>query len=66
MKYVPDQDYRDKIANIKRLAANVRARKRPFELTPLDESQRAQIEDVTRFEQMRGLVLKQNFNRQRP
>jgi hypothetical protein len=65
MKFLPEQDYREKMANIKRLALNMRARKRPFEVKPLTDAERARIEDVTRFEQFRGNVLKQLGKRPR-
>jgi hypothetical protein len=65
MKFIPNEDYRDKIARIKRLAAKVHARNNPHSFTPLTDEVREQIEGVTRFEKFRGVVLKQNWRRPR-
>ena len=65
MKFIPGEDYRDKIARIKRLATKVHARNNPTSLTPLTDEMRERIESLTRFEQFRGEVLKQNWRRPR-
>lgn len=62
MQFIQGQDWRDKIEALRRLATNVRARHaaRRFTPEPLTEAQRESVEQVTRFEMLRGRILKQN------
>lgn len=63
MKFIPEQDWQQKIENIKRLAANFRPKDEARRYTPaaLTPEARARVESVTRFERVRGRVIKQNW-----
>jgi hypothetical protein len=65
MKYIPGQDWRQKREIIRRLAANIKARgeAQSFTPVPLSEADKELVEDVTRFEQYRGSILKQHGKR---
>lgn len=66
MKYIPGQDYRIKIETLRRLIANGPAGTEARYTSPeLTDEERERVESVTRFEQRRGLVIKQNWRRSR-
>jgi hypothetical protein len=67
MKYIPEQDWRDKIAAINRLASNFRPKAvaQRYEPAPLTDEVREHVESVTRFERGPRGILKQNWRRPR-
>lgn len=65
MKYIHGEDYRTKIERVRRMVEGAVRRRNGFALTPLTEEARARVEDVTRFEQFKGRVLKQNGSEMR-
>ena len=67
MKFIPEQDWQQKIANVNRLAESVSARLASRGFTPpeLSDEDRDRVESATRFERYRGRVLRLRGRRAR-
>lgn len=59
MKFIPGEDWKQKIARVERIASNVKATGSPYrspDPRPLTEEQRSRVDEATRFEQFRDMV----------
>lgn len=59
MKFIPGEDWQQKIARVERIASNVKATGslyRPPAPRPLTEAERRRVEEATRYERFRDMV----------